>query len=188
MIKTKILILLASVATLQVSGQSWIRINQLGYLPQSVKAAVFISLTEEKTGDFRLCDAITDEVVFKAKAEVFSGEEWGMKSAARLDFSRFEIPGGYYLVVNGTRSDPFRISADVYEGTSDYILRYMRQQRCGYNPYYADYCHTHDGFIVDHPSLTGEIIDVTGDGTTPAIIFNMLQLRQMRFTSCSLHT
>ena len=162
MIKTKILILLASVATLQVSGQSWIRINQLGYLPQSVKAAVFISLTEEKAGDFRLCDAITDEVVFKAKAEVFSGEEWGMKSAARLDFSRFEIPGGYYLVVNGTRSDPFRISADVYEGTSDYILRYMRQQRCGYNPYYADSCHTHDGFIVDHPSLTGEIIDVTG--------------------------
>ncbi len=38
----------------------------------------------------------------------------------------------------------------------------MRQQRCGYNPYYADSCHTHDGFIVDHPARTGEIIDVTG--------------------------
>jgi endoglucanase len=145
-----------------LSGQNWIRINQLGYLPESVKVAVFISLHEEKIDDFILCNALTDKVVYKAMAEAFSGAEWGMKSAARLDFSKFTAPGGYYLVINNAHSEPFRIAADVYEGTSDYILRYMRQQRCGFNPYYADSCHTHDGFIVDHPSRTGEIIDVTG--------------------------
>jgi len=162
MIKKTAFILLTALAAIPVSGQGWIRVNQLGYLPESVKVAVFISTESAVPEDFMLCDAITDKVVFKAKAEAFSGAEWGMKSAARLDFSRFETPGGYYLVINKARSDPFRISADVYAGTSDYILRYMRQQRCGYNPYYTDSCHTHDGFIVDHPSRTGEIIDVTG--------------------------
>ena len=145
-----------------LTGQSWIRINQLGYLPESVKVAVFISIRPEKISDFILCDAITDKVIFKGKALAFSGSDWGMKSAAQLDFTEVESPGGYYLMINGARSEPFRISADVYNGSSDYILRYMRQQRCGYNPYYADSCHTHDGFIVDHPTRTGEIIDVTG--------------------------
>ncbi len=143
-------------------SQSWIRINQMGYLPVSVKVAVFISTEEVQTGSFNVCDAITDRVVFSATAEEYSGADWGMKSAARLNFSELETTGGYYIIINDTRSEPFRIAADVYNGTADYILRYMRQQRCGYNPYYADSCHTHDGFIVDHPSRTGEIIDVVG--------------------------
>jgi peptidoglycan/xylan/chitin deacetylase (PgdA/CDA1 family) len=143
-------------------AQGWIRINQLGYLPESVKVAVYISNQSEKLSDFALCDAISDKVIFKGKALTFSGEDWGMKSVAKLDFSQVVSAGGYYLMINGTRSDPFKISADVYKGTSDYILRYMRQQRCGYNPYYADSCHTHDGYIVDHPSRSGEVIDVKG--------------------------
>lgn len=145
-----------------VSGQGWIRINQLGYLPISVKVAVFISNEPVSVKSFSVCDAITDKIIFKGQAVTYSGSEWGMKSAARLDFSGIESPGGYYILVSGIKSEPFRIAPDVYEGTSDFILRYMRQQRCGYNPYYADSCHTHDGFIVDHPTRTGEIIDAVG--------------------------
>jgi len=145
-----------------LSAQSWIRINQLGYLPRSVKVAVLISTESVSVKDFTLSDAVTDKVVFRSAAVTYSGTYWGMRSAAQLDFTNFESPGGYYLACGNARSEPFRIAADVYDGTSDYILRYLRQQRCGYNPYYADSCHTHDGFIVDHPTRTGEIIDVTG--------------------------
>ena len=145
-----------------LSGQSWIRINQLGYLPRSVKVAVFISTEPSVVKDFTICDAITGEVKYKGMVRYLDGSYWGMRSAAQLNFTRLETPGGYYIVLGNTRSDYFRIGADVYDGVSDYILRYMRQQRCGYNPYYADSCHTHDGFIVDHPTRTGEIIDVTG--------------------------
>jgi len=144
------------------NGQSWIRINQLGYLPESVKVAVFISNEHVPSNSFTLHNAITDKAVFKGKAEIYSGKDWGLRSAARLDFSDIESPGGYYIRMGSIKSDPFRIAADVYKGTADYLLRYMRQQRCGYNPYYADSCHTHDGYIVDHPEKTGEIIDVTG--------------------------
>jgi len=145
-----------------LSAQSWIRINQLGYLPESVKVAVFISTDEVTLKDFTVHDAITDKIVFKEKAQNYSGEDWGMRTAARLDFSKLEIPGGYYIRSGNTISESFRISADVYMGTTDFLLKYMRQQRCGYNPYFADSCHTHDGFIVDHPGKSGQVIDVKG--------------------------
>lgn len=145
-----------------LSAQSWIRINQLGYLPESVKVAVFISTDEVTLKDFTVHDAITDRIVFKGKAQEYSGEDWGMRTAARLDFSKLEIPGGYYIRSGNTISESFRISADVYMGTTDFLLKYMRQQRCGYNPYFADSCHTHDGFIVDHPGKSGQVIDVKG--------------------------
>ncbi|MCJ7821220.1 MAG: glycoside hydrolase family 9 protein, partial [Bacteroidales bacterium] len=57
---------------------------------------------------------------------------------------------------------PFRIASDVYDGTADYILKYIRAQRCGYNPFLLDSCHTHDGMIVDHPTMSGQVIDVVG--------------------------
>jgi hypothetical protein len=156
------ILILSSLFLEGTKGQSWIRINQLGYLPESIKVAVFISSGDEALKEFTVCNAISDIVIFKGTCTIYSGSEWGLKTAARLDFSEVRTPGGYYIAVNETKSDPFRIGTDVYNGTADFILRYMRQQRCGYNPYYADSCHTHDGFIVDHPTKTGQIIDVKG--------------------------
>ncbi|MCX6237255.1 MAG: glycoside hydrolase family 9 protein [Bacteroidia bacterium] len=153
------LLLLSSLIT---SGSSWIRINQMGYLPQSVKVAVFISEEPIENTQFQLVDAVSDKVVFESLSVSYDGKRWGMKSAARLNFSKFSEQGRYYVKAGNTRSTEFPISPDVYKGTADYILNYMRQQQCGYNPYLKDSCHTHDGFIVDHPTKTGQIIDVKG--------------------------
>lgn len=145
-----------------VTGQTWIRLNQLGYQPHSVKIAVLISSADLKINGFEICDAVTSKVVFKGKATACSGSYWGMKSAARLDFSVFEAPGGYFIKACGATSETFRISNDVYDGTADYILKYLREQQCGYNPFLKDSCHTHDGKIVDEPGKTGNRIDVVG--------------------------
>lgn len=143
-------------------AQSWVRINQLGYLPNSVKVAIYISQNPGGGPDFTVCEALTDKVVFKGKAALYDGAVWGMASAARLDFSGLTTPGGYYISYEDTRSETFRIDAGVYDGTADYILKYIRAQRCGYNPFLADSCHAHDGIIVDHPTLSGTPIDVRG--------------------------
>lgn len=145
-----------------VEAASWIRINQVGYLPHSIKVAVLIADEELALTEFEICSALTNEVVFKGKPQAFDGSKWGMKSAFRLDFSGFETQGGYYIKTRNTVSPFFRINFDVYRGSADYILRYMRQQRCGYNPFLRDSCHKHDGFIVDHPTRAGEIIDAKG--------------------------
>jgi peptidoglycan/xylan/chitin deacetylase (PgdA/CDA1 family) len=144
------------------NGKSWVRINQMGYLPQSVKVAVFISEESLKFNDFELVESGSDKVVFNGIAVQYDGAKWGMKAAARLNFSNFSTEGKYYILAGGVHSAEFMIDPDVYKGTADYTLQYMRQQRCGYNPYLKDSCHTHDGFIVDHPTKTGQIIDVTG--------------------------
>jgi len=145
-----------------VSGGSWIRINQLGYQPGSLKVAVYISQEPGAPAGFTVCDALTDRAVFKGKAAIYDGSVWGMAAAARLDFSGLTAPGGYYILYGNTRSETFSVDAGVYDGTADYILKYIRAQRCGYNPFLADSCHTHDGMIVDHPSLSGTPIDVVG--------------------------
>ncbi|SHF51653.1 Peptidoglycan/xylan/chitin deacetylase, PgdA/CDA1 family [Mariniphaga anaerophila] len=139
-----------------------IRINQLGYLPQSVKVAVFLSDEEVSAQGFSLHNAVTDEVVFEGSTKIKNAVRWGMKTAFRMNFSGFQQEGGYYLKVGDTRSPNFRINADVFEGTADFILNYIRQQRCGYNPFLKDSCHLHDGIIVEHPTRSGEFIDVAG--------------------------
>jgi len=144
------------------AGDSWIRINQLGYLPNSVKVAVLISEEDLRIGRFQLRNAITETVVYKGQTKEYDASGWGMKSAYRLDFSKFKGTGGYYIQIDDIKSPCFRIADDVYNGTADFILNYMRQQRCGYNPYLKDSCHPHDGIIVDHPTKTGRKIDVTG--------------------------
>ncbi|WP_303918266.1 glycoside hydrolase family 9 protein [Draconibacterium sediminis] len=153
---------LVFVAACVFAQQKVIRINQLGYLPQSVKVAVFLSTETESTQQFQVFDALNEKLVYEAEVKQVDGADWGMKTAFRLDFSALTNPAGYYLKLGETRSPAFQIASDVYEGTADFLLNYMRQQRCGYNPYLQDSCHLHDGIIVDHPTKTGQEIDVTG--------------------------
>lgn len=147
---------------LNTSAVGVIRVNQLGYLPNSDKVAVFLSTETQDISAFQLIETLSGKLVFEGKTEVADAKEWGMQRAYRLNFSAFNRPGGYFLKAGNAISPSFRISPDIYKGTADFILNYMRQQRCGFNPFFDDSCHTHDGIIVDHPTRTGEKIDVTG--------------------------
>lgn len=140
----------------------WIRINQLGYLPQSVKVAVFMSEEGTNVENYSLIDAFTGKVVRTFNTTKATGKMGGMKSTYRLNFSDFTELGTYYLKAGKAVSPRFPINAQVYNGTADYLLHYMRQQRCGYNPFLKDSCHVHDGYIVYHPTKTGQHIDVRG--------------------------
>lgn len=148
-------------AYLAIAGQ-WIRINQLGYLPESVKVAVFISEEGVNITEFELVDAKTDKKVQVLKNVQSTGKYGSMNSTYRLNFTDFEKSGEYYIRAGKAKSPVFPISTSVYDGTADFLLNYMRQQRCGYNPHVQDSCHTHDGYILYHPTKTGQHIDVTG--------------------------
>ncbi|MCE5249677.1 glycoside hydrolase family 9 protein [bacterium] len=146
-----------------IEAQSWIRINQLGYLPESIKVAVFVSKNSARITSFDLRDALTGEIVYVPKTSPAEYGPYGaFSNGYRLDFSAFSREGAYYVSAGGVQSPHFRISNDVYDGTADYLLNYMRQQQCGYNPCLRDSCHTHDGFIIYHPTRDSTHIDVTG--------------------------
>ncbi len=149
-------------ATTLFSQRPVIRINHLGWLPEGEKSAVLLSEEKISLHNFLVFDALTNEAVFSSE-DIGIFESYGkFRSAYRLNFSEFKSPGGYYISAGGVKSPLFYIGEDAYRGAADYILRYMRQQRCGYNPFLKDSCHTHDGYIADHPALDSVHIDVTG--------------------------
>lgn len=129
------------------TGQ-WIRINQLGYQPSSVKVAVWCSKDNKGISTWELVDAETNTAVMKGKVEKLFGAYGPFAQTARLNFSSFKKPGTYYLKAGTATSPQFRIADDVYKGAADFCLRYMRQQRSGFNPFLKDSCHTQDGYTL----------------------------------------
>lgn len=134
----------------------------MGYLPEGLKTAVFLSDQDVSLLKFKLVEKLSGKTVFEGIPIRADGGKWGQKSAYRLNFSSVVQPGGYHLEASKAISSSFMISSGIYKGAADYILHYMRQQRCGYNPFLKDSCHTADGIVVDHPEKKGKWIDVTG--------------------------
>ena len=145
-----------------VQASEWIRVNQLGYLPNTPKVAVYMSDEPTTVAEYALIDAFTGEVVQRFHNPKAAGRWGNMESLYRLDFGSYTRPGTYRLQAGNALSPRFVIGNRVYDGTADFILRYMRQQRCGFNPFERDSCHTHDGYIVYHPTRSGERIDARG--------------------------
>ena len=140
--------LLLCTSYLKAQSNSWIRINQLGYQPSSVKVAVWASKEDKPIASFQLIDSATNKVVFTGKAGKAFGAYGPFSQSHRLNFSAFTKAGKYYLKAGNAISPFFRIADNVYAGAADFCLRYMRQQRTGFNPFLKDSCHTHDGFVV----------------------------------------
>ncbi len=141
---------------------TYIRINQLGYEPNAVKIAVLISDSSFKIKSFSIHDALTDKLVFTSENLLETGSWQKFKTTYRLNFTEFKTEGVFYIKVGKFKSPKFRIQKGIYNGLPDFLLKYIRQQRCGYNPFLKDSCHTHDGFIVYHPEKEGKHIDVVG--------------------------
>ena len=148
--------------TLMMKGEGWVRINQLGYLPQATKVAVLMSDQPTTVDSFQLINAFTGKVAYTSNQVQAMGAMGNMKATFRLRFSAFTQPGTYYIKVGQSRSEIFPINGQVYKGTSDFVLNYMRQQRCGWNPYIQDSCHQKDARIKYHPTKEGQHIDVRG--------------------------
>ncbi len=143
--------------------QTWVRVNLLGYRPDGVKVAVWGSKTTDAAlRTFSVVDAATGAVVWSGKAGKSFGAYGPFAQTYRLDFSKLTKPGTYRIKTETAESPDFRIDAHVYDGAADFCLRYMRQQRSGFNPYLNDSCHTHDGYTMYGPMPDSTHIDVSG--------------------------
>ncbi len=146
--KWSLLLLLLPVASFAQQPQSWIRINQLGYTPGTVKVAIWCSKEEKEIVKWELVNSVSKKIVATGKAGKAFGAYGPFKQTYRLNFSHFKKPGRYHLLAGNVKSPEFEIGDDVYKGAADFCLRYMRQQRTGFNPYLKDSCHTHDGYVL----------------------------------------
>lgn len=141
---------------------AYIRINQLGYPCKGVKVAVLGSMNSSVFNNFTLIDATTKQVVFKSNTSSSFGKYGPFTNTYRLNFSSYNRRGKYYLQAGTITSPVFTINDSVYNGAADFCLRYMRQQRSGFNPFLKDSCHTHDAYTLYGPMPDSTHIDVVG--------------------------
>jgi endoglucanase len=157
------IVLLALFGSLRVPDppSSWIRINSLGYKPASIKVAVFCSKEEETFSEFELLDS-AGKLAWKGHSGKPFGAYGPFQQTYRLNFSAFKKPGKYAIKAGNAISPVFEIRAEMYKGSADFCLRYMRQQRSGFNPFLQDSCHTRDGYTMYGPMPDSTHIDVSG--------------------------
>jgi len=169
LIKTKPLtiVFVLSIAILTWSDSTiaqtstYLRLNQIGFEPNDPKIAIAFS-NEALPDHFNLKDVSTQTVVFTAKPNPVAGA-WGQfKNHVELNFTSFGKHGRYFIELGNNRSAPFSIQSNINSQVPDQLLEFMRQQRCGYNPYVDAVCHALDGRTAFGPMPAGSYLNATG--------------------------
>lgn len=149
------------------SDLSPLKINNIGYLSDDVKVAVYMGEIPVDSIRFSLLDA--DGRLIDVDS-VLATNAWSPKPyAARVYFTSVNTPGKYTLKgevadAKAAMQKAIYIGDDAYSRNelNEMPLVYMRQQRCGYNPALDSYCHQHDGRLVLSGAADGTHVDVTG--------------------------
>ena len=146
----------------QLPKPIYIRANQLGYRPADFKVAVAFS--EDSLPEFYTVEGIpSGNKVYQGPVRKMNGAQWGrFPYHAELDFTALSIEGAYRLVAGNHKSLPFEIGKKVYASMPDAGLDFMRQQRCGANPWLDVLCHQEDGRTAYGPLPAGSKLDARG--------------------------
>lgn len=147
------------------TNQVYLRVNQLGYLTDDGKIAIAFSHQPQPELRFEIVDSKTGQSVWGPKEVTKNAGKYGsFANHYRLDFSSFKEKGSYQIKLTGSnrQSRTFEIGNGVYAGIHDEVLKYIRKQRCGYNPFLDMVCHQRDGRTAYGPMPDGTFIDVSG--------------------------
>ena len=144
-----------------IDSTSFIRVNQVGYLPDAPKVAVLCTLDSTVIPAFRVIDD-RGRVVLGPRRTMDEGPFGPCRVTQRLDFSSIRRPGRYSILAGRASALTVRIGPRVYEGGADTALYYMRQQRSGWNPLFRDSVHRFDGNVVDDSGRVVKKISVSG--------------------------
>ena len=152
------LIFLSSVVT----AGTFIRANQIGYDPHGYKNAIVFS-DAPLNGRFEVIELPSRKTAFSAKLTPIIEVKWGTNEHhAELEFSKLRREGRFAIAVNGLESIPFEIRSGVYESLPSRLLEFMREQRCGYNPWLKTICHSNDAYTAYGPEPAGSYVDARG--------------------------
>lgn len=141
-----------------------IRINQLGYLPKDTKVAVVFS-NQKIQETFELMAGSTQVPVLSTQPKAVTAKGWGtFEFYYEVDFSSVQKPDKYYLRASqsGVKSPVFSIGPKAYQSHQETLLTFMRQQRCGYNPFLDMVCHQRDGRSMFGPMPDSTYVDASG--------------------------
>ncbi len=142
----------------------YIRVNQLGFLPDDIKTAVVLSKVKLDNKDVVIKKLNSNEVLVKTFLSQLQKSYGSFKYIYVIDFTNLTEEGEYVIYVGSKNSYPFKIDKDIYKDVTFSLLDFFKVQRCGYtNPYLHDLCHIADATsIIDENNTIKKSIDVTG--------------------------
>ena len=157
------LFLFLSLAPSAVPARSvYLRLNQAGYLPGDAKIAIAFA-DSAIGGGFRVKEVDSDRVALTGRLEPTALPDWGSPFSYyyKLGLTALKAPGRYIIELDGgERSHEFEIG--LYPAYHEDLLDFMRQQRCGYNPFLDVACHRLDGRSFYGPMPDETFVDASG--------------------------
>jgi len=145
----KIIIYIFLLFPLLLYGNIYIRINQVGYLPQDIKQAIVGSELDIEGAYYSIKNTENDSVVawgYLAKSIKSSGPDTPFTFNYIIDFSYLKNKGIYKIEIKDSISSyPFMIGFNTYNNIIDNLLYFLRVERCGdTQPELHGACHLYD--------------------------------------------
>jgi hypothetical protein len=138
-----------------------LRVNLAGYRPADRKVVVLFAESPVK-GWFTVRAENATGPGLRARIPARSAGAWGrFAHHYALDASALREPGTYVLEAAGT-SARLQVAVEARHEWPGYFLEYLRQQRCGYNPFLDTVCHPFDGRTAYGPRPAGTYLDARG--------------------------
>jgi hypothetical protein len=160
------LIILCVLPSLARAEQIFIRASQVGYHLNERKLALAFSKTPLPADFTLVAESNEGNVFFQGKTKPVTNATWGQfEHHAELDFSSMHTPGRsgrFVLKIGESKSLPFQTGNGPYGELSVELLEFMRQQRCGFNPWLNTNCHQADGRTAYGPLTNGSPLDARG--------------------------
>ena len=151
---------------LNLDARPKICLNQVGYLPNQTKIALFKSNdTDSMDTDYYIIDVNTDELVKTGLTKIFGSNPASGEYIGIVDFTDFTTPGRYRIEGLETSSVEFEIGDDVYTGLTTDVIMMLYLQRCGTvsgaagDKFAHEACHQDLAKLYTNPTTT---IDVSG--------------------------
>lgn len=151
------------VSLAQKETRAFFRYNLAGYLSKDEKKALVLSEVPLK-GSFVVLESPSGKQIFKGQLKTASGNYWKPFSHYyEADFTSLEKDGNYIIRLdNGSGVQSGLVTIGKYPDYQNYLVAFMRQQRCGYNPYTKQVCHKHDGLTFYSPLPDSSYLDASG--------------------------
>lgn len=156
-------LILAFVSASAFAQPVHIRVNQAGYLSADAKVAIAFS-NRPLSGRFIVREPSTNRIAYSGVIQPATQPGWGspFSNYHTLDLSKLRTPGKYRIEIEDGKSSSPLFTIGQYPGYQEDLLFFMRQQRCGYNPFLDRTCHLLDGRSYYAPFPDGTFVDAVG--------------------------
>lgn len=161
--KARFILVFFLLTYLTINSQVYIRVNQVGFLPDDNKTAVILANTDLNDREFVIKDS-NGKIADRGLINSTVGNYGNFSFVHQVDFSPLCVPGSYYIQVADYKSPSFLVANKLYNSIVDSVLLFFKVQRCGYtSPYMHEICHIADATsYFENGKETKKQIDVTG--------------------------